>query len=132
MWHNKGARNGSGESYVASGLGFDEKIMAQAESTEKSYVETIMLPDLMKWWKEGTKTVMKIDVEGGENCIWDDEPSMEALRKMDYICMETHFYALHGGALYDEMKAKTMAALKSLEDTHVCHFEHPHFEARKK
>lgn len=132
MWHNKGARNGSGESYVASGLGFDPKIMETADSTEKSDVETIMIPDLMKWWKEGAKTVMKIDCEGAENVIWEDEASMEALKKMDYVCMETHFYALSAGAMYDEMKEKTMEALESFKETHIVNFTHPHFEARKK
>lgn len=133
LWHNKGARNGSGESYVSSGLGFDEMQMRIATSTEKSDIPTIMLDELINgYWREGIQTVVKIDVEGAENCLWDHEPSMEALKKMDYICMETHFYALHGGQLYDEMKEKTLVALKSFEYTHYCTFKHPHFEARKK
>lgn len=133
LWHNKGARNGSGESYVSSGLGYNDKEMSATDSTERSDIATITIDKLVKlYWRQGMKTVMKIDCEGGENVIWEDEPSMEALRKMDYICMETHFYALHGGQMYDEMKQKTLAALKSLEDTHHCYFEHPHFQARKK
>lgn len=133
LWHNKGARNGSGESYVSSGLGYDDKQMSETDSTEISSVPTIMIDELVnQYWRKGMKTICKIDCEGGENVIWKDEASMEALKKMDYICMETHFYALHGGEMYDEMKEKTLAALKSLEETHVCHFEHPHFEARKK
>lgn len=134
LWHNLGAPNGAHESYVSIGLGFDEAQMSAAANTEKSDIQTIMLDELtgQQWYKEGMKTVMKIDCEGCENCIWEDEASMEVLRKMDYICMETHFYAISGGELYDEMKEKTLAAFKSLEDTHYCHFEHPHFQARKK
>jgi FkbM family methyltransferase len=134
LWHNLGAPNGAHESYVCSGLGFDDAKMGEAPNTEKSDIPTIMLNELIDhvWHKKEIKTVMKIDVEGAENCLWNDEPSMDVLRKMDYICMETHFYALSGGQMYDEMKEKTLAAFKILEDTHVCHFEHPHFQARKK
>lgn len=131
LWHNKGAVNGGGESYVSSGLGYDHKKMSAAPNVEKSDIATVMLTDLIDP-AQGVKTVCKIDCEGGENVIWEDEASMEALRKMDYICMETHFYALHGGQPYDDMKSKTLAALESLKTTHHTYFKHPHFQARKK
>jgi FkbM family methyltransferase len=133
LWHNKGAVNGSGESYVSSGLGFDPEKMANATSTEKSSIKTIMLDELINsHWKKAMKSVIKIDCEGGENVIWDHAPSMKALAQMDYITIETHFYALHGGELYDQMKEKTIEALNSLKSTHVTFFEHPHFRAIKK
>lgn len=133
MWHNKGARNGSGESYVSSGLGFDHNSMRQATSTEEADVTGGMLDLWINiFYKEDMKTVIKIDCEGGENVIWEHKPSMDLLKKMNYICMEIHLYALTGGKMYDDMREATLAGMKSLEQTHDCIYEHPHFWATKK
>lgn len=134
LWHNLGAPNGAHESYVSTGLGFDEIQMSIASNTERSEIPTIMLNELIDhtWYKEGMKTVCKVDCEGGENCLWDDRPSMEALKKMDYICMEVHWYALTGGLAYDEVKAATLKAIEELKETHVCELDNVTFWAIKK
>jgi len=134
LWHNKGAVNGAHESYVCTGLGFNDNEMSDANSTEKSDIKTIMLQDLITidYYYSDIKILMKIDCEGGENVIWDDENSMSILKRMDYIAMETHFYALHGGPLYDEMKQKTLAGIESLKVTHKVDFTHPYLFARKR
>lgn len=133
MWHNIGAVNGSGESYVASGLGYPEEVMALSTRTGRCDVPTIMLPELgEKYWKSWMKSLIKIDCEGAENVIWDDPESMDFLRKMDYITMELHFYAIEGGPVHEEMLEKTHEALRSLMVTHNCYLDHIHFIAIKK
>lgn len=131
LWHNKGAVNGSGESYVSSGLGYDENEMRDNSSAERSTVRAKMLPEIIAYPVD-KKAMIKIDCEGGENVIWEDEASMEILKQMDYIAMETHFYAQHGGELYEHMKNITLDAIGILKETHHVDFNHPYFFARKK
>lgn len=138
VYHGLTASNGSGETYLSSGLGYPSNLMEKgcAENNmgiEKSDVETIMPDELInKYWKPGRKSIVKIDIEGAENTIWTHKPSMDALRKMDYLCMEVHFYALIGGEVHDEVRRKTMEALRSFEETHDCELDNVHFWAIKK
>lgn len=137
MWHNLGARNGSGESYVSSGLGFDKEMMASAvrnnQGVEASGVDAVM-PDEIIWqyWKPGMKAVLKCDCEGCENFVFTDKHSMDMIKQMDYIAMEVHFYALTGGKPWEEVQEQTRAALKELEETHICELDNVHFWAIKK
>jgi FkbM family methyltransferase len=137
MWHNLGARNGSGESYVSSGLGYDKDMMDSAaknkQGIEASAISSVM-PDEIIWqyWKPGMKAILKCDCEGCENRIFSDKASMDMIRQMDYIAMEVHFYALMGGVPYQEVQEQTRAALKELEETHTCELDNVHFWAIKK
>jgi FkbM family methyltransferase len=137
MWHNLGAVNGSGESYVSSGLGFDKEMMTNAvknaQGIENSLVDC-MMPDEIIWqyWKPGMKSIIKIDIEGGENIIYGDKPSMDMIKQMDYITMEVHWYALTGGLAYDEVRAATLKAIEELKETHVCELDNVTFWALKK
>ena len=74
---------------------------------------------------------MKIDCEGGENTIWGDPASMLALRLMDYIAMEIHHYALHGGELPHVVRI-TADALAKLGDTFDCQMDGVHFWANRR
>lgn len=137
MWHNLGARNGSGESYVSSGLGYNHEMMSSAvrnqQGIEASTIASVMPDDIIwQYWKPGMKAVFKCDIEGGENSIFTDKPSMDMIKQLDYIAMEVHFYALTGGRPWDEVQEKTRAALKELEETHVCQLDNVHFWAIKK
>ncbi len=123
--HDKGAANGSGEVYLSSGLGYPESEMG---FMEKFDIDTVMPDELIKKYKP---QLVKIDVEGNEHAIFTHEPSMLALRNIDYICMEVHFYALHGG-LSQEVREKTIQALDSFKGTHDCLLDGVHFYARKK
>lgn len=133
IYHATTAANGSGEVYMSTGLGYPENEIHTATNLEKSFVESIMIDELINTYlKPGMKVLLKLDCEGAENCIWQHKSSMKALRQIDYICAELHFYAMHGGTVYDEMKEVTHKALKSFEDTHDCELNHVHFFAKKR
>lgn len=133
LWHNIGAPNGAHESYVSSGLGFDDAAMDLATNTEKSVIPTLTLAQIVgATLKENVKSVIKIDVEGAENVIWGDKKSMAVLAKADYICLETHFYALHGGEPMEQVRDRTLEAFDKIRETHTVEFTHPYFQARKK
>ena len=64
--------------------------------------------------------LLKMDCEGGENYIFSDPKAMEALRRVDFITMETHLYTQGTGA-DQEANAKVIhESLMSLSDTHDC------------
>lgn len=136
IWRSKSAANGAGESYVSSGLGFPDELMQKSETVEKWNIPTITLPELvdeyMKYAGKGGKSVCKIDIEGGENAIFEDPKSIEALKTFDYICAEIHFYSIVGGLINEAVRAKTISALQELQETHDCELDHIYFYARKK
>jgi FkbM family methyltransferase len=131
VWRGVTAANGSGATYLSSGLGYPEKEMGGA-TMEPSELETIMPDELIKAYvKNGQKILIKIDIEGNEHTIFTHQPSMEAIKKAEYICMEVHFYALNGG-LTDDVNEGTMRALKHFEATHNIELDNVNFYARKK
>lgn len=136
VWHYKDAVNGSHECYLSDGLGYDRNLLANEEMIggciEKIDIETVMPGDLVKEYiKNNEKYIFKIDIEGNEHTLWSDEETMEALIGAEYICMEVHFYALHGGAL-EEVRNKTIEAFTRLQETHWCFLNHTMFFALKK
>lgn len=136
LWHNLGAVNGSGESYVSSGIGYDHYEMIEAEkesgAVEKSDIKTI-LPDYLinTYVSAGQKYMIKMDIEGGEHAVFQHEPSMKVLRDAEYVCAELHLYALHGGKLYDDMAKKMGEAIASFMPTHRVGLNNVHFWATK-
>jgi len=134
IYHGLTACNGSGETYLSSGLGYPEKQMDAAcgPDLEVSQVSTVTLQEVLQSILfPGDTYLLKIDCEGAENCIWQDPEAMEVLRGADYLCMELHWYALSGN-LSEEVKAVTLAALKTLEETHHCELDGVHFWATKR
>ncbi len=81
----------------------------------------------------GDKVLLKMDCEGGENYIFSDAPAMAALRRMDFITMETHLYTKGTGAEQEENATVIHDSLMSLEDTHVVSLDKQkrHFWAMK-
>jgi len=139
VYHGLTARNGSGETYLSAGLGYPKEIMdeevVKENGIEYSFVKTIMPDFLIKEFvKEGQKFVVKMDIEGNENLVLTHEPSMEALRKADYLCFEIHRYAIVGGEIFDEVQEKVAQALESFSETHNISYSEDkvHFYARKK
>lgn len=136
IYHGLTAANGSGETYLSEGLSYPKDKMEDAAKNnlgiEKSNIQTVMPDELYNSnVKDGDKVLIKIDIEGAEHTIWTHEPTMEALRKADYLCMEIHEYAFNG-ALLEEEKKETARALKSFEDTHTCERDGVHFFATLK
>jgi len=134
IWHGLGTLNGSGEMYISSGIGYYNKEMSESPNrVERADVSCIMIDKLIDdHLINGAKSIIKIDCEGSENVIWLHKPSMDALKKIDYICIELHYYALIGGIMYDEMVSTTNAALKEFEETHDCRLVDNYFFALKK
>ena len=146
IWRGLGAANGAHESYMSAGLGFDEAMLTTADGLvsyptmavkdspgfERADVPTVMLDELVnEWVSVGARAILKLDIEGGENALVEHEPSVEALRRFDYIAAEIHLYTLRGGNVV-ETNDRTVAALKTLEPTHDCAREHVMFYARRR
>lgn len=136
VWHYKDAKNGAHECYLSDGVGYDRNLLANEEMIggciEIAKVETIMPDELVREYvKEGQKYIFKIDIEGNEIILWSHELSIEALHNAEYLCMEVHFYALHGKA-EKEVRDKTNEGLKAFNKTHKCELNHIHFWALKK
>jgi hypothetical protein len=131
-YHGLNACNGSGETYLSPGLGYSKEGLDARGDVLASAVPTRSLQDIIKaCWKPGLKTVVKIDCEGAENTIWQDEEAMSLLHQMDYLAIELHYYSLTG-AEQTEVRAVTDFALKSLEATHDCELDHVYFWATKR
>ena len=103
--------------------------------TKSPGTKTVTLDELLDEYVGPNNTVLvKMDCEGGENYIFDHEPSMRALRRVDWITMERHYYVKGTGTDYQSAKDKINAALLSLSDTHGCELntDTQHFCAVKK
>lgn len=125
LYHGLTAANGSGETYLSAGLGYPlqemEKAVEEGSAYERALIPAVRFVSLYAtYFEEGLKTVAKIDCEGAENSIWSDPLSLAALRKIDYIAMELHYYAHTGGEVFDTMIMLTNKALKYLGETHDC------------
>lgn len=137
IWHNLGAANGSGESYVSSGIGYDHMDMVQAaalrDGVEACNIETISLAGLIKKYaRPSHKFMVKFDIEGGEHAIFQDAESMRLLKQADYIAGEIHLYALKGGKMYDDMVKFINDSVESFRETHEVERTHVEFYATKK
>lgn len=136
VFHQRGALNGAHEVYFTTGLGYaeDEVLEGVGEDGifDESEVSSWTLPQIISpFLKDGRKYLLKLDCEGGENSIWSDEAGMDLVRAMDYIVIELHNHALHGGHR-EEVISETRAALQTLEATHDCHLEHVNYYAMRK
>lgn len=132
IYHGTTHCNGSGATYLSAGLGYPKELLEKDHSLEHSLVLWYRFETLVEmFWTAGTKTICKIDCEGAENTIWDDSASLEALSKMDYIAMELHTYALHGG-LVKEVEEMTNRGIAALAKTHNWNRNGVHFWASKK
>lgn len=133
IYHVKGdTQNGSGEVYLSEGLGYPQDVISsQPARWEKTNIPNLTLAEIITpIWTPGQKTILKIDCEGAENFIWQDEPSMEILKQMDYIAMELHSYAEQAKDV-QKVKDITALALNSLSETHYCERHHVHFWGTK-
>lgn len=136
IYHGLTAANGSGETYLSSGLGYPKEKMEYAVDNklgiEQSNIETVMPDELInKFVKEGDKFIVKMDIEGNEHVVFDHEPSMEALKKADYLCFEIHKYAIDGQE-HENVGYYTNKRLKEFRATHYCILDGVHFYAIKK
>ena len=122
IWKGSNPINGSGATYLNSGKFLSIGEMNNSESTgymSKCDVESVMPDELINSYvKEGQKFLIKIDIEGNEHIIFTHKPSISAIKKADYICMETHLYSFKSN--YEEIKDNILLNLNYFKKTHDC------------
>ncbi len=129
---------GACQSYTTlNQLGYPESWLQKDVCFEPAYagIEVVSLDALVaEYVPEDAKLLLKIDCEGGENCIFGHEPSMKALRRADYLAMEIHFWTKGTVPEYEANKQSMSDTLMSLSDTHNCVLEvdKNYFQATKK
>lgn len=129
LWRGLGATNGSGESYVSDVIGFNE--VMRSERHIPVPIESVSLKELFdEFVSFGQKVIVKMDIEGGENALFEDEESVKCLLSADYVAMEIHNYALVGEDILAVEKL-TNSILKRFEKTHDCKLNHIYFYARR-
>jgi FkbM family methyltransferase len=133
LWKVRNAENGAHETYLTECTGFPlENCDPLYNIEEAPNIETIMVDELVdKYLKDGMKSVMKIDIEGNDNAIFEHKPSLDAIKKIDYVCMEVHQFALTQEEL-PKVKLLTLQALTYIEQTHNVIFEGVNLYARKR
>jgi FkbM family methyltransferase len=132
IYRVQGAINGAHEVYLSNATGFSEEGLKSDERMLKTETKSITVAELVeKYLKPSQRSIMKIDIEGNENSIWEHEPSMEAIKKMDYMTLEIHRIALNGKDT-PNVNELTDKALDSFEDTHYTRQEHVIFFAYSK
>lgn len=132
--HRPSGLNGAHEFYLSESTGYPLASLKELEELGwlPTDIESVTVQDLFdKYWDPSLKTIVKIDVEGAENSMYDHEPSMECLRGADYVVMEIHNHAHHGGLLTPLLDLQDRQ-LKSFELTHDLEYSHPIFHATKK
>lgn len=115
-----------GAQYVSEGqLGFTPQTFA--DSYEPSQVDRVSLNEIMAsvWPTEEMILLCKIDIEGAENCIFNHGPSMDALRRMDYVAMEVHFPLDTHGPVWQDGSPTIRQSLLRLRKTHDVVFDEP-------
>lgn len=123
------AANGAMEVYLSLGLGYSAADLKKYESTA---IESIMLPDLKQYVKEGDKVLCKLDIEGNETVIFNNKASMDFLKTFDYIAIELHYYA-SDNKKRSKVRSLTKQVLKELGKTHKTSTDHNvYFYATKK
>lgn len=127
VFRAKNAPNGAHEGYLSLS---DQIDIADVDGLEIQDIPVWTLEDLGFYW-DLHRTVLKIDIEGNENTIWEHKPSMDILKKVDYIVVEIHPHVLHGE---ERAKAKEnlQNAIKTLSETHDVEYEHIYLFAKKK
>lgn len=132
VWRTDGATNGSGENYITDSIGYPREQVLEDARMKSTTIPSIMPDDIInEYLKQGMKSVLKLDIEAGENVIWHHKPSMDAMKKIDYLCFEVHKFGLNGRT-WGAVQYDTEAALHSFTDTHDCHRDGVHFYATKK
>lgn len=139
VWRHGGAVNGI-QVYTSPGIGYPIEEMEEMRSNknETGYMEETSVPTILpaeliqRYVIDGQKVIMKIDCEGGENAIWPDKQSLEKMKTIDYLVIELHWYANHGGELQDEVVSSTVNALITFKETHNFTLTNILFKANKK
>lgn len=127
IWRANGAVNGAHECYLSEGLGYID--INNNKSLTKTSVPSIMPCDIID--PKFTRSILKLDIEGAENVIWGHKPSFDAIKKIDYICGELHYFAQDAQS-HPEVLRATERAFAELAVTHNVTIDNVNFWAVKK
>lgn len=128
VYRDTKAANGSHECYLSPFMGYED--IAEGDTLVKTKTESLVLDFCLKYTAD-KKFMFKIDIEGSETAIFEDELSMEILGRADYIAMEIHYFAMTPNGVLQVMEL-THRAMETLAQTHDTIYEHPIFYATKK
>lgn len=132
LYLHNGAASCGGKSYVSSGAGFSEKELEASKAFTKAEVPCCRLNEIIdEYVGKDDKLLLKLDCEGGDSAIFDHAPSIEAMRRAEYICAEVHEYGLTK-EMHETVAAQTKRSLEVLQDTHWVMRTHPMMYARRK
>ena len=131
LYRNIDAPNGAHSSYLSVSDQISQKDLDESKNMIKSSTLSYTLDELVDHHIFDKKTLIKIDIEGNENVIWEDFASLKTLAKFDYIAMEIHPHALTG-VESEKAKRNLANAITFLKQTHNVDYKHIYLTARKK
>ena len=127
IWHKSPEFTGppyyeGGHQYLSHNqLGMSEEWLKSQPGYKSQHFVSVPLSFLVNTLTKPTdKVLAKIDIEGAENSIFNHEPSMAALRRLDYVAMEIHYGVDGTGPVYLKGNPTIRERLLSLSDTHEC------------
>ncbi len=133
IWHAPDPINGAHATYLCEGLGYYSGSLQEAPRYQPVETATVQLDALLNQYASPGLTVMvKLDCEGAENSLFGHAPSMQAIKAVNFIAAEIHFFAAHGGEPLRNVKRQIGAGMEALRLTHTCEFDGIMFYARRK
>ncbi len=129
----------TGETYISEEFGYTLPDI-EGHPLDAVPTEGVMLDALYaEYVRPSQRLLIKIDCEGAENVLFSHQPSMDVLRKADFITMELHPYWAERardkwveGQTHETDEAVAARVEALLSDTFHCTSESPMFYARKK
>ncbi len=100
---------------------------------QETDVETIMISDLIEESLIlNRKVLLKMDVEGGENYMFDKAYEWELLRQIDHVAIEFHWSVYHNLVLDYNDFTKVYSELSKFYETHNYTIKNESFIAKRK
>lgn len=131
-WHTKNVPNGAHEEYLSASDQISSQDMDGNDRAEVSSVKLIMPDELISQYvKPDDNILIKIDIEGNENTIWEHQESLEAIATAEYLVVEIHPHVF-SGIEQEKAKQNLLRVIEFLKKTHEVEYEHIYLFARKK
>jgi len=98
-----GDTNPGGHTYICESVGYDH---TDLESIPLATCPSVTLAELFATHKTNEDYIVKLDCEGGEECLFDDDASNDVLRGAAYFAAELHFFAARHRKIPDADRLK--------------------------